>query len=402
MLPRVKIIYDNGSIGSPPAFDDGVCGLITNGVAVAGKFELGKVYQVRSLADIEAMGITGDSGDVNAAVCKFVKEFYSEVTEGSELWLMALSQTVSIDKLVDKDEATSKVKELLVAANGKIRVLAAVHNPASGYTATLKNGLDAKVYDAMLKAQALAEWSTEARFAPMMVALGGDGYAGTPTNLSDLGEMEFNRVCCLIGDTVAGGKSAAVGLLVGRIAAIPVQRSVARKASGALRVNSVYVGDKRADVADVESISNKGFVTFRTFVGSAGYYFSDDKMACKPSDDYALIPRRRVIDKAARIAYQAMIERIGEEIPVNNDGTLVPAMAKSWQNELVRMIVNQMTAFGNLGTDPNDSRDTGVEVMIDYNQNVVNSSMLKVELRVKPYGYAKYIDVTLGFTTFNK
>ena len=59
----------------------------------------------------------------------------------------------------------------------------------------------------------------------------------------------------------------------------------------------------------------------------------------------------------------------------------------------------QMTAQGNLGNDPSDSSDTGVECKIDYDQNILATSQVKIGLRVKPNGYAKYIDVELGFKT---
>jgi ligA len=58
-----------------------------------------------------------------------------------------------------------------------------------------------------------------------------------------------------------------------------------------------------------------------------------------------------------------------------------------------------MTAQGNLGNDQSDSSDTGVECKIDYDQNILATSQVKIGLRVKPNGYAKYIDVELGFKT---
>lgn len=64
-----------------------------------------------------------------------------------------------------------------------------------------------------------------------------------------------------------------------------------------------------------------------------------------------------------------------------------------------RAIVSNMTANGNLGNDPGDTNDTGVECSIDYAQNILATSHLAVGLRVKPNGYAKYIDVELGFKT---
>jgi hypothetical protein len=201
----------------------------------------------------------------------------------------------------------------------------------------------------------------------------------------------------LIGDTAPDSNGATLGTLAGTLASIPVQRSIARVRSGALPVSKFYIQDKEAKDADVEVIHDKGFITFRTFVGKAGYYFSDDKLATKVSDDYALIPRRRVIDKAYRIGYITLLEELNDELPVDDEGRIPAPVAKSIQNSVERAIVNNMTAYRNLGNDPSNPNDTGVECYIDPNQNVVALSKLDARLRVKPYGYPKYIDCYLGF-----
>jgi hypothetical protein len=206
----------------------------------------------------------------------------------------------------------------------------------------------------------------------------------------------------MIGDTVSGSKGAAVGLLLGRIAKIPVQRHIGSVKDGALNVLNAYVLTARIEDADVITINDAGFITFRTFIGRSGYFFADDSLATKVADDYRSLARRRSIDKAYRIAYDTMLEKIADEIPVMNDGTLVPAMCKSWESDVVTAIVNSMTAEGNLGVDPTDSTDTGVKCYISYNQNIVATNKFEMTLQIKPYGYAKYIDVHLGFQTLTK
>ena len=62
-------------------------------------------------------------------------------------------------------------------------------------------------------------------------------------------------------------------------------------------------------------------------------------------------------------------------------------------------IISQMTAKGNLGNDPTDVNDSGVECSIDRNQNILSTKKIEIGLRVKPKGYAKYLDVKLGFKT---
>jgi hypothetical protein len=328
-----------------------------------------------------------------------VKEFYDEAGEGAELWIMGFPNTLTAADMVDKTADTAKL--LIQTAGGSLRALAVAFNPAPGYTPATSNGLDGNVFTAMLNAQALAEWATTSLYAPLFVLLEARGFTGDVTALKDLSTYSYNRVGLLFGDTVENSAGAAVGLLLGRIAYIPVQRSIGRVRDLALNILTAFILDKDAGVADSESIHAKGYITFRTFTGKSGYFFSDDSLATAVADDYRSIARRRTIDKAYRIAYLTLLEFLSDEVPITNAGELVPAMAKSWEAEVETAIVSQMTAEDNLGVDPTDPTDKGVKCFIDYAQKVVSTNKVEISLKVKPYGYAKYIDVKLGFITVN-
>jgi len=394
MLPRVKIYFENGLLGSVTPSDDGVAALIATGVVVGTTFLLATPYLLTSLDNLTELGITEAN---NPTIYKAVKEFYTEAPTGSKLWIYGVADTVKLTDMVDITGVHGK--KILNAANGEINILMLSKKDASGYTPTVTDGLDSDVYAAITKAQELAEWATDEKFAPCMVVIPGRHYSGTPSDLADLGEKTDNRVCVLIGDSIKGSTDAAVGLLAGRISVIPVQRSIARVKSGAIGVDTLYIGIDQPEFANPEVIHDAGFITFRTFVGKAGYYFTDDKLATDPTEDYALIPRRRTIDKAYRIAYQTLMNELNDEIPVTDTGTIPAAIVKNMQNVVETAIVNTMTANGELGNDPTDPNDVGVQCYIDHTQNVVQTGQLKVKVRIKPFGYPKYIDVYLGFQT---
>ena len=221
------------------------------------------------------------------------------------------------------------------------------------------------------------------------------------SSLKDLATYNSNRVAVLLADTVSGSKSACVGLLAGRIATIPVQRSVARVKTGAIGADAMYIGSSSAENGKPDVIHDLGYITARTFLGKAGYYWSDDKLATATTDDYALLPRRRTIDKACRIAYSTLIEELNNEVPTDVDDKIPAPIIKSLQNTVETAIANVMTAEGNLGVDSSNPNDIGVECYIDPNQNILSTSKLIVVLKIKPYGYAKYIDCKLGFLTVN-
>lgn len=405
MLPNVKIDFANGAIGASEPMDDGVTGLVCTAVAVTqtvdGKqettFALGTPYLITKLDDLVKKGVTSESSDVNATLYKAVKEFYDEAPEGSKLWIMGVADTVTIADIVDKTK--DNAKKLLVAANGTIRTLAVKIKDKSDYTVTTTTGIDGAVRTAITNAQALAEWATETLFAPVMVLLEGRHYTGNAETLvsNPVNTGNNNRVGVVIGDTVADSKGAAVGLLAGRIASIPVQRSVARVRTGSIVATTMYIGGVAAELGNPETINDCGFICPRTFVGKAGYYWSDDKLAAEASDDYSLIPRRRVADKAYRITYSTLINEVAEEISVTDDGKISAPVVKAIQTAVESAIVNNMTSRGNLGNDPSDPNDMGVECYINPDQNIIATSRLDVQVRIKPHGYSKYINVSLGF-----
>jgi hypothetical protein len=202
-----------------------------------------------------------------------------------------------------------------------------------------------------------------------------------------------------MGDTATTTKGAAVAVVLGRLAKIPVHRHPGRVADGALNVEDIYIKDVLANIADIETIHTKGYITFRTFVGKAGYFIADDGMATSTTNDYLSLARGRVIDKAYRIAYATLLETLNDEIPVTTAGTVSLAWAKSVEADVERAIINSMAVNGNLGIDPEDPNDTGVKCFIDPTQNVLSTSKVIVNLQVKPYGYNKYVQIELGFTT---
>lgn len=398
MLPRVQIKFANGALGQVEAMADGCLGFVALGATeVTGNdgFKLGKAYTLRKLSDLEALGVT-DQNNLN--LYRNVKEFYAEAGDGAELWLMGFASSSTFASVLDKDAAAG-AKALLQASNGRVRGLVAFKTPAASPAPTIKEGLDADVAAALPKAQGLGEWAADTLRAPIFILVEGYAFSGNASELASLATMEYNRVGVVIGDTASGSKNACMGVVAGRIASVPVQRKISRVKDGAVKPLAVYIGTRLAETADVETIHEKGYITFRTFVGRTGYYIADDNLATGATDDYRALSNRRVIDKAYRVAYNTLLDALNDEVPIASDGTLSPAWCTAVKSDVEQAVVSQMTANGNLGNDPGDANDTGVACSIDYRQQILATSQLAVGLRVKPNGYAKYIDVELGFKT---
>lgn len=389
-LPKVKVNFTTGALGRVVPSADGVFGLITTGVAVASTFALETNYVLRSMEDVATLGITADN---NASLYKVLKEFYDQAGAGTELWLRAVANTVTMTEMLDLTE-TDNAKALIDEANGRLRGLF-VHKVVDDDAVTTA-GLDADVFTAIAKATLLTGYAAETLKAPLFVAIAGMSYDATGT-LTDLSTRTDNTVAVMIGDT-ASGDGCAIGLLAGRLAKSPVQRNAGRVKDGAVySAGYAYIGSTKVENTDVESIHNKGYITLRQHAGRAGYFFTDDPLATATTDDYNGIAVRRVIDKAYRLAYAAMAEELLDEVSVNDQGQVSVSYAKYIENKVENAIINSMTVNGELGNDPADQNDTGVECVVDPTLNVLSTGKIVVNLRVKPYGYAKYIEVNLGF-----
>jgi hypothetical protein len=406
MLPGINIQFENGALGQVVPSPDGVFGVITMCKEIGETLKHKKSYVLKSMKDVATLGIV-DNTD-NHVIYKFFSEFFEEGGIGQEIWLMAFAQKENNTPVKMSDLFTpggsgqTPVESLLNKANGRLRGLFALMNPDVSYTPVVTNGIDADIVLSKTKAQTLLDNYTADKKAPMFCALEAYTFNGTHTDLADLTEQSNNRVGILIGDTesrtgAAASKGAALGVLAGRLAKNAVQTNIGRVADGALKPLAVFVKDSLVEDYDVESLHDKGYITFRNHVGRTGYFFTDDPLATSVSDDYHGITNRRVIDKAFRIAYGTLLNFLLDDVQLTPQGTVAPFYAKMIEGAVINAVYSQMTVNGELSANLNDNRDKGVICEVDKTNNIASTSKLIVSVQVRPKGYARYIDVPLGF-----
>lgn len=387
-LPKITIGYGNGALGQTIASADGLlCIAACGATAVGATFALAKAYSVRKLADVSELGVTATN---NTLLYQTVKDFYTEAPEGTKVYVVGFPSTLKMSDALNKDNPY--LRTVIEAANGEIRGL--IVTSVSGGNPTVTNGLDSDVPTALLNAHTLGEWSRQQRYAPIFTLIDGLNFNGNAADLPDLKTNSYYRAAVVIGAQTSGAANQAVGLVAGRIAKVSVERNIGRVADGALNVLKMYAGTKTIETADTESIYNKSYITFRTFTGIAGYYVADDLMATKETDDYNHLTAVRTVDKAARIAYAVLVKQLLDKVQVKSDGTMLRPVIVSWQQIIENAIASNMTAKGELSA----AGDRGVQVFIDPSQDVLATSIINVEVRVRPFGYARYINVLLGFT----
>lgn len=403
--PGISINFQNGQLGQIQDLPDGVFGLMASAVAVGATFALGTAYQVKSMVDVDALGIT-PSVD-NYVLYKTLKEFFAEAGEGTELWLMGFAKDTKVSDWFTPTAGVTPAEALLNAAGGTISMLFTAFSPDGDYVLTLEEGIDEDVWVAMPLAQTLAENYTANKYAPFYVLFEGYGFDGNKVTLKDMLTLDYNRCQVMLGDTetrtgTTASKGAAVGVYAGRLAKIQVHVKPAKVADGPTTATKAYMLDAAIELYDVEAIHDKSYVTFGTHAKKSGYYFIDDPMACGVEDDYHYGVRRRVIDKAYRLAYDALLDFLQDDNTVNTDGTISPIYAKTVENAVEAAIYAQMTVNNELSFDASNAKDRGVICLVDLTHNVTSTSKLKLsKLQVKTKGYNSFIDVPLGFVPVN-
>lgn len=386
-LPNVNITVANGQLGRVVVVDDSVAGLVLSGTATE-ELALSVAVQLFSFDQLTGLGVTEEN---NPLAYKEVKAFYDQAGEGAELWLMLISDAVLFADICDVTE--NYAKKLLDAAQGRIRLLGVNRIPADGYVPTIVENLDGDVITALTNLDAMAV-AYGAAYKPFRALLPGLGF--TKASVATLKNLKLgtkNHVAIVLGCDSDEDWKAAIGLTLGRLAKIPVQRSIARVKDGDVGIDAAYFPDG-TPVEELESnwdsIHDKGYVFFRRIYGKSGYFFTDDPTATADTDDYCYIARGRVIDKAIVLAYKTFIEELNDEIPVDEiTGKVSPALVASWETNIEQALGINMSAKKEI---------VKAECAIDPNQNVLSTDKLYAKIMITPVGYAKAIEITLGLS----
>lgn len=385
-LPNVIITLANGALGQVAATDDGVAGLILTGVAVAGILELNTVYQFSSTRDLKTHGVTEED---NPLVYKDVTAFYEQAGDGAELYVIVVSEATTLTQMCSMDD-DSPIRKLINFARGRIRLVGINRIPATGYQPdTDDTGIDNDAVLAATSAQAVAQ-SYEAKVNPFRILIPGLLWDGKTDKLFKPREASFNRVGFVLASDkqIEDTYSCAIGRVLGRAAAYPVNYSVARVKSGSIAPDGFLSDGRTPETAEGQHalLHEAGYIFYRTFVGKNGYYLNDDCMAAPLSDDYNSLNLGRVIDKAIIIAYITYIDEINDNVELDEKGNLPKGVSVDFENRIEKAVAIQMSG-----------EISNFSAYINSNQNILSSSRMTVVCKIVPKGTLREIIVELGF-----
>lgn len=373
-LPKVSILYSNGNLLQDVDAVDGIAALCGTGYTAG---LLGVPKTVYSLQDAEGQGFTEAE---EPAMYRHLKEFYGELGGNQELHIMVVPDTMTMAQMLDNNNAAG-AKKLITNAQGKVRLLAVFHKPATGYNGGA-DFIDSQVAAAITNSKVFAQ-ARLTELVPLRILIEGrvQNFEASNTLVPKTFSNGFTGV--VLGGSLNNG-SASVGLALGRSVKYGAHIKVGKVANGPLSISTAYVGNKEIkDVTNLATLHGDGFISFLQHPQKAGFYFGIDRMAS--TDDYRLMAYGRVIDKAAVIAAAVYVEDLESEVAVDADGKINHSVVSHLEAKITQQINVAMA-----------DQISGLIVYINPAQDVINTGKLTVKLRVRPFGYTSFIDIDLG------
>ena len=349
-FPKVQVNISDGNLLRSINAPDAVPALLTKEYG-------GGIVAVYSPDDAATKGVTGDGVPKTTAM---VEMFYKELAGNTRLYV-ATANAANLEKL---------------ASHG-VNIVAWVE---TSFTASALQTLSNTIKSSCERMQAGG--------FPVRVLAGG----GMSSNdLSDLSPKTLDNpyLGIVAGEDSETGASIAAAALA-RCCKYGAEVKIGCGKNGALTsITDIVLGGKAYSeytLAQLEVMHDNGFIMLQHRSGAAGYYFGVDNM-CSVGD-YRILAHGRIIDKAQAIIQQAYAPFVEDTIRVAEDGTLDEGDVSYLENVLESSILANMSA-----------QISGVKVVIDKEQDIINTSTLAVSCRILPLGYATWISVTLGLTT---
>lgn len=381
-LPGVQINVADGALGRSVATDDGVAGLVLTGIAATG-LALSVPKQIFSLSEAVELGITPAT---HPHAYNEIRKFYNKAFSGAELWILLTSEATTQENVFAA--SVGAMDTLLTASLGRITIAATSMGRAAGYTPTVTGSLDFAIGPVATAAQSLAA-AYAAKFTPVNIIVDGTYFSDTNPVTSIKGAGDY--VSVFVGAEEAGKRASTMGSLLGSLAAIPVHQSVARVKTGVFCAEGYLTSGlsiKRYNPALIGQLHDAGYMALRNYPGVFGTFVTDDLTLAAPTSDFTSLARRRVMNKAIRIAYSTYVYEINDTIEIGPDGKLLPTKVSYIEDVIKRALRTRMLAEGNC---------SAIDVTVNPDQNVLETDQIEIVVKITPLGYLKHIIVKLGF-----
>lgn len=370
------------------AGEDHISGLLAYGTAPGGwAVNSVPIRQLGSLKQAEDLGITSTSD--NKTIWYHISEYF-RINPNSILYV-----GIYAAPSLPADYTYAQIKDIQDFANGKIRQIA-VYVTIDFLPTHL----------ALLQAIYADLFTNDS--SPLAILYAAN--IKTVTDLATLADLRAltnpNISVCIgqDGDAVGAGLFAlggsktisCIGAMLGTVSKASVHENIGwianfNVASTELAVPAFGNGQlaKSLTKAQLEALSNKGYIFVKNERGIGGTYFNDSHTCTPLSNDFNRIERNRTIDKAVRGVRAALLPQ--QNAPVRIDptsGKLAPE-AIAYFTSLANRPIQQMEKDGEL---------SGYKVFIDPDQNFLTAGVLTVNIKNVPLGIVFNFNVNIGFS----
>lgn len=404
--PKVIIAVSNGNLNLPTPSEFGTSVILIAAPAepVAG---YGVAFEVRNKKQVSIAFAQAGNEPVVTAINE---GFFAEAPEGTKVYILAMAATTTLTQLF----ASVNANKALNLGNGNVRLVAAVKWPDEEYEAEMLDGFDKDVHDAVTAAQTLSNaWFAAQK--PFRYLLQGFGYNPEDSDAKDYA-VTANRNGGIVVGSINDNSAQLVLLAMGRAAKIQPQQNIGRIKSGSLNIAEsavVKIGDvtvEDTDIADLELLYDKRYITVEKNETDSGYVFNDDNTLTAVDDDYNNLRYGRVIDNATRISFKTYYKELKDDVDVDEDGRLGAVVEKGLENAIELAINEQMgtqlskkkdsTANVNCLVNPDPIQYAPLYAANDIqnpNFNTLTTGRVYLFLQLKPKGCLKYLNVYIGF-----
>lgn len=385
----INIERAEGQLGRTVPTEDAVVCIVLSGTAVAGKIALSEPKQIFSSDALTDLGITELN---NPTAYRDIKDFYGKAGEGAELNFMLVNDTTTLTNICDVTNDIAK--KLLTFTQDRGVILLVNRKPAAGYTPTITNGWDADVTSAMTKLNEMAV-QYQAKNAPFVGILPALGFDTTKIAEMPLrSTLTIDNVALATTCEKADGHIS-IGALAGWLVKHQVSENFSRIASGPV-FDTAYFPDMVPALNlknSWEAMNNKGFIYLYKEPGKQGYFFNDDNTMTSTSSDYSSISWNRTINKAHRITYTTLVEKLRDDVDLNpTTGKVETSLLSDWESDVENDISANMVNTG-VQRKPEIS---GVKCTIDTDSDIVNDKM-DASLDIVRRGQVKTFNVKIGY-----
>jgi hypothetical protein len=139
----------------------------------------------------------------------------------------------------------------------------------------------------------------------------------------------------------------------------------------------------------LNQLDTKRYLTFAKHYNYAGTFVEKPHTATLATSDFSNIQNNRVIGKAMRGVRLSLLPKLQSPLRLDSEGKL-SADAVQYFSNLAAQTLRQMKT---------DEEMSDYRVVIDPNQNILSTQVLRIKIGIIPMGWARIIVVDMGFTT---